>query len=189
MSESDLLDMFSGLHPSTLKQGGSYIVYNIHEDNVIRARVFNLKRGTLVFVDANGRPILKISCGNPMIAPTPKVALKLKPGVSAKPHPMPTPGVVPAEVPTTEIMPPTPIAPPPVVPAQPIYEKIVSGNVYESKSTSSLFVLPLLLFINTHSKCCDTQKQPVPEPASMLVMGFGASWMMLRKRRKNHAKV
>src|SRR5947199_9590966 len=78
MGKEEICDMFSHLHPSVLDRSGAYTVYNVHDDNVIRARVFNLKRGTPVFVDENGQAILKISCGNPMVAPTPKPVIIVK---------------------------------------------------------------------------------------------------------------
>jgi len=190
MSDSELVDMFSHLRPSKLQEGGSFIVYNIHDDGVIRARVFILKKGTPVFVDDNGRPILKISCGNPMVAPKPKVALNVTPHVEVTPHVAPPPAPAPAEVETIIIAPPAPPVMAPERPAPPIIVPPAGGNVYNSVTKSSVFILPLLLFINNHGSCCECPpKQPVPEPASMLVMGFGASWMVIRKKRKNHAKV
>lgn len=185
MSDSDLMEMFAHLHVGKLDHTGSYIVYNIHDDNVIRARVFKLRAGTPVFMDDNDRPILKISCGNPMVAPTPTPPPP-PPPVRPHPHPVPVP-VPPVPPPPPQpiiITPPPPPPPAPVVPpVAPITNtKNVSGNVFNN-SSSSLFVLPLLLIINNHGGHEHEHKQPVPEPASILAMGMGASLLVIRKKR------
>src|SRR3954463_191526 len=52
----ELLQMFSHLHIGPLAHAGTYIVYNIHDDGVIRARAFHLEKGTAVFMDEQGIP-------------------------------------------------------------------------------------------------------------------------------------
>jgi hypothetical protein len=192
MSGGEIIDMFSHLHPSMLQQSGAYTVYNIHDDNIIRARVFKLKKGTPIFADENGRAVLKRSCGNPFFAPAPKTVLNFTPPPQERPHEVPPPPPAPVAPPAEVVCPPAPPAPCPVMPAQPIVSGPVTSSSYVSESKSSLFILPILLFINHHgsNNCCTTcPPQPVPEPGSMLVMGFGASWIALRRRRKTHAKV
>jgi hypothetical protein len=190
MTGPEVVQFFSTLHPGTMEQAGSYIVYNVHDDNVIRARVFQLKRGTPLFVDPAGKPVLKRSCGNPMIAPTPTVPLN----VQATPT-QPSLREVAREETTAELMPPTENltpeftpAPPPVAPVVPVAPTYTAGNV---GGGGGFFFLPLLLIFNSHgSSCCCTTCPPqtVPEPASMAVMGIGASLLAIRRKRKN-AKV
>ena len=170
--------MFSHLHVGPLPHAGTYIVYNIHDDGVIRARAFQLEKGTAVFMDAQGTPILKLSCGNPMVAPVPPTALNVAPGGAESPReliipsPVPTPPIMPNMAPATPEMPPTP----------PVAAVAAAGHV---EAAGGFLFLPILLFFNNHSSCsCNCCNQPVPEPGSVLVMGFGASCLLLRRKRK-----
>ncbi len=187
MQTPQLLEMLSHLHVGKLKETGAYIVYNVHEDGVIRAKVFQMTKGTTCFMDEHDTPILKMSCGNPMIAPTEQTALSVKPSgaVSAReiliPSPAPTPPLVP------EMVPPTPVVAPAEV-AAPAPPTVVNSAVVEAGHTGFIFI-PLLFFFREHgSCCCNCCNQPVPEPTSLLVMGFGASCLLFRRRRKNALK-
>lgn len=183
MSREEVIEMLASLHPAKLEAAGSYVVYNCHEDEVIRARVFNLKKGTLLFCDSSGRPILKRSCGNPMIVPNPSVPLTAQPGPEQPPIPIPPVGPTPTEVAMPPLAPEMPCPPEEMAPIPPLPPCPVPGEVRGGNS-NSFFFLPILLIFNNHSsKCCDC-RQPVPEPASMAVMGLGASMVMLRRRKK-----
>ena len=71
MSETDLERYFSTLHVAPLSESNVYLVFNVDDSLVIRARKLHLTQGTLVFVDPSGKPILKRSCGNPLVAAIP----------------------------------------------------------------------------------------------------------------------
>lgn len=185
MSKGEIVRMFEHLHPARLENTGAYVVYNYHDDGIIRQRVFKLRRGTWVFMDEAGRAVLKSSCGNPMVAPTPRVVIKMVPGpkeIIKEQLPAPPPQVI--VVPAPPVAPPPPAAPMPVPPCPPAPPAPVVGNV-NNHYESSVFVLPLLLIINNHSHHEDHHKQPVPEPASMLVIAFGASSLFIRRRKHN----
>jgi hypothetical protein len=182
MSEADLIGYFEHLHVGAISRTGDYVVYNCHDDEVIRSRVFHLKAGTPMFVDSYGKPILKISCGNPMVAPTPKVALVVKPRAEPIPHELPPPAPTPAPAPQVIEVPAAPAPCPPSV-------SNVTTSTVVNKSSSALFFLPIVaVFTNTHHSSHTTvitkTKQPTPEPASLLIMGFGATSLMLRRRKK-----
>jgi PEP-CTERM motif len=193
MSKGDLISYFEHLHVSKLQSTGSYVVYNVHDDEVIRARVFRLKAGMPIFADDSGKAILKISCGNPMVAPTPPVVIEVKPHHTPEHHyeapPTPTP-----PAPQVIIVPPTPAAPVPA-PVAPVVNNYAGGTVTNnnssSKAYSSFFLLPIVLIFDTHHSHTTVvkQKQCVPEPASLLIMGFGAASMMIRKRKASKASV
>jgi len=173
----ELLEMFSHLHVGPLPKSGTYVVYNIHDDGVIRARAFKLQKGTAVFMDDSGTPILKMSCGNPMVAPVPAAPVNVAPSGAEAPREVVTPTPAP-EMPMSAVVPPptpemTAVAPAAVGPA--------AGHV---GAAGGFIVLPFFLFFNNHSSCCCNCHQPVPEPASLLVMGFGASCLFLRRRRR-----
>jgi hypothetical protein len=55
-----------GLRLEPLRETKRYLVYNVDDKLVIRKRMLTMKRGTLVFVDETGKPVMKRSCGNPM---------------------------------------------------------------------------------------------------------------------------
>ena len=66
MSKAELVDYFSTLKQAKLPKNELYVVYNVHEDGVIRSRLFDLKAGSLVYVDSFGQAVMKKVCGNPM---------------------------------------------------------------------------------------------------------------------------
>jgi hypothetical protein len=66
-TKDQVIEYFSTLQPSTLRQAGEYIVYNCLPTGRIRSKATKLKAGTPVWVDSQGVPVLKRSCGNPMI--------------------------------------------------------------------------------------------------------------------------
>jgi hypothetical protein len=185
MSEAELVDYFGHLHVGKLASTGDYVVYNCHDDEVIRARVFRLKAGTPMFVDSYNKPILKISCGNPMVAPTPKPYFAPKPHGHPVPHETPTP--TPAPAPQVVVVPEAPApapCPPPVAPV----ESVVTTSTTTSKSLNSLFFLPIVAVFSYHSnhssKVTVIKKTPTPEPASLLIMGFGATALVLRRKKR-----
>ncbi|MEJ5170045.1 MAG: DUF6777 domain-containing protein [Fimbriimonadales bacterium] len=62
----ELTEFLSGLRVARLERDGLYPVFNCRPDGVIRYRLLRLRRGTLVFADRHGRPVLKLLCGNPI---------------------------------------------------------------------------------------------------------------------------
>lgn len=185
MSGAQIVEYFSHLHVGALSSTGDYVVYNCHDDEVIRARVFHLKAGTPMFVDAYNKPILKISCGNPMIAPTPKVAIIVPPKAHPVPHETPTPA--PAPAPQVLVVPEAPAPAPCPPPVAPVASTVTTSSV-SNKSYSSLFFLPIVAVFTFHSNHSSTttiiKKTPTPEPASLLIMGFGASALVLRRKKR-----
>ena len=68
MSEPTLVHYFKGLHVEPLTHDKKYLVFNVDDAFSIKHRLLHLKKGTLVFADSSHKPILKRSCGNPMVA-------------------------------------------------------------------------------------------------------------------------
>ncbi len=58
MTREEVIEYFSGLKLSTIKESGPYLVYNTPETGEIRARVLYYKKGTKVWVDSTGNYIL-----------------------------------------------------------------------------------------------------------------------------------
>ncbi|MFN3684181.1 MAG: hypothetical protein ACK41F_09635 [Fimbriimonadaceae bacterium] len=66
LSPGQLEEFLRGLRVAKLERDGLYPVFNCRPDGVIRCRLLKLRRGTLVFADRYGRPVLKLLCGNPI---------------------------------------------------------------------------------------------------------------------------
>lgn len=66
MNKAQLVEYFSTFKQAKLPQETLYTVYNVHEDGVIRSRLFSLKAGSLIYIDSFGQAVMKKVCGNPM---------------------------------------------------------------------------------------------------------------------------
>lgn len=179
MNKAQLVEYFSTLSLSKLDIGGAYTVYNVH-DSVLRSRVLNLKKGTLVFSDSSGRPILQQVCGNPMVWRIPPIAAE--PIVSNPASgdvttvvdegtavvvaaPIAEPGV--AEVPV--IPPPPPMIPPTVT----------------RRNDMGLLLIPLVLGVGALTLLQDDDDcPPVPEPATMTALVVGGAALLKRRKKK-----
>ncbi|MBS1708570.1 MAG: hypothetical protein JSS65_07595, partial [Armatimonadetes bacterium] len=84
MSRKEVVDMMSGLTLSETKEDAVFLVYNVPESGELRARSIFYRRGTKIWVDGSGQPVLKASCGNPLVRGTDKpdqpVLADLEPG-------------------------------------------------------------------------------------------------------------
>lgn len=69
-SKQELLGYFGTLHLAKLNATGVYITYSVDSQGVIKAHPQKMKAGTLVFADSSGQPVLKASCGNAMVSGT-----------------------------------------------------------------------------------------------------------------------
>jgi hypothetical protein len=65
-SVDQLASEFSQLHLARLAVAGDYLVYNVDDHGIVHSRMLHLFAGTPVFMDAQGNPVLKKSCGNAM---------------------------------------------------------------------------------------------------------------------------
>jgi len=192
MTRQEVLAMASNLQMARLPQDGVYLVYNVSPQEEIRARVMFYKKGTLVWVDSMGRPVLKVSCANPMvrgtddgsnpltatIAPTPTAAVRPLSselgGLSSElgetvymtnEADVVLPGV--PEASPMEFMSMAPDAP---------------GIIKSSSSSSFLSLIPLAGGIIL-SRTGREKENPVPEPATMIVMGGAIAAAAMRRRR------
>lgn len=185
MTRQEVLAMASNLQMARLPQDGVYLVYNVSPQEEIRARVMFYKKGTLVWVDSMGRPVLKVSCANPMVRGTDDGSNPLTATIA----PTPTEAVRPLSSDLGEtiymtneadvVLPGVPEASPmefmsmaPEAPAM----------IRSSSSSSFLSLIPLaggiILSRNRGGK-----ENPVPEPTTMIVMGGAVAAAAMRRRR------
>lgn len=175
MDQEELVRFLSSLRTGKLDRSGTYTVYNAPATGVLRVRARKLKGGTPIFEDANGAPVLLVSCGNPLAMPLPEA--NVTPPIAAPTDMVEIqPEFQPTEVISAEALPPaysTPSAP--IVPAvNPIPIAHGGGGGFPW-----LLGLVPLLFTGGGGG----SPPPVPEPTGMLVLGAGAAYIWLRKRR------
>lgn len=186
LTPAQLNAYFSSLHLAKLADDGVYLVFNVHADNVIRGRYFKLKKGTMVFADNSGRPILKKECGNPM-------TLRLPPIVAETPTTNPAGPRQPVmgDVSSSEelvILEPSVTPAPPAPPVAPPIRPQVTGGFIGGGGGAGFGFLPLLFGLGGSSfliKKENNDTPPVPEPATLMILGAGASAMALKRRKKS----
>jgi hypothetical protein len=66
MNREELIAYLSTFREAKLTRTGLYTVYNVREDEIIRSRLLTLHKGSMVFVDPLGEPVMKKVCGNPL---------------------------------------------------------------------------------------------------------------------------
>jgi hypothetical protein len=183
-SKEQVIDSFAKLKLGRLPSDGVYLVYNVPNWEEVRARALFFRKGTLVWTDQDGTPVMKVSCGNPMVRGTDIGLAAPMPGVNITPvaevrdlvalqtpetsfvESVPviaTPGTV--DVNAADVLPTTPDLPPVSRPA------VVPGLIIP-------LTAGLLLGLNRGNT-----PPPVPEPCSLVALGVGAVAIVVRKRR------
>ncbi|RYG37063.1 hypothetical protein EON81_07755 [bacterium] len=189
-SQAAVRDMFSELTTRDLKQSGRYVVYNYQPDGAIQSRRLFYTRNEKVLVDGAGRPVLRLACGNPMVAgfylakpPTIGSQTPVDPPLFAEDVPLTIietvepPAYMEEELVYFE---PTPVAAQPLVP-QPQFVPAGGGvNLFPL-----LGIAAIGLIANPPGNNPGTEVFPaVPEPTGIVAAGIGIA-VLLRRRRQN----
>lgn len=188
-TRQEMLSYLGQLKPGTLNQDGVYLVYNVNNDEEIRARVIFYRKGTKVW-NLNGEPVMKMSCANPMrrgtddqlavVQPTADMSDNLRAVETVEGDPIAN-GLAPAEVVAELEMEPQALAAVAAVPG--VTSALVGGS-----SFSPFALLPLagLGLIRRGGGNGDTPPPPppVPEPFTMTAVGAGLAYLAVRKAKK-----
>ncbi|MBL8086792.1 MAG: PEP-CTERM sorting domain-containing protein [Chthonomonas sp.] len=209
MTKSELKLYFSSLRLSRVERSGNYLVYNTPESTgELRSKTLFLKKGTKIWVNTSGKPILQWICGNPMtrgprtvasVGDVAPVAATIE-GMNIEPEVLDAPKIENIETDTIAMEPNVPewtdapltsvdIANIPVDPVQAPAMSVPNTPAIASSGwdLGRALLAPLgggLIFV-TGTKSQGSSKpivNPVPEPATFVAMGMGAAYLIRRKK-------
>lgn len=183
LSSEEVITMLQSLHVAKLNNNGTFMIYSVDEQTgVIKSSAQHLKAGTRVFADASGNPVLKLNCGNALITGSDNQTASINPTMpSMSDNSRDVAVTTPAGSELTTIPTATAMTPGEPLAVTPVMPQVNTG------SSNQGFALPAALaalgggaaFLVGHGG-----STPVPEPASMIVVGGAIASLALRRRRK-----
>jgi hypothetical protein len=195
MNREEVIDYMSKIKMTKLSQGGLYTVYNVPASTgELRSKLLKMKKGEPIWVDQFGQPLMVVICGNPMTrGPKNVVAYDKSPDpilADVAPAPVRLGEEVVASSEATPIEPDRTVAAyEPAMPQTPevtnpegpnVVPTVVQG-IGTNRNNLGAFLLGVpLLALPTLNK---GDRNPVPEPASALVLAAGAGLFIARRRK------
>lgn len=185
MSKSEVMAYLSSLQPGRMDNERVYTIYSVPPGGQIKMRYAKVRAGTPVFTDFAGVPVLIAKCGNPLHrGPKDPVAKNDDPDRVQRSKDELREISSDVDLPVSEdfvaLVPETPVVP----------EELVTTNQSPVVILPAAFGFnPLLLgiglpFIIIGGGDDSIDPPPIPEPATLTVMSFGAAWAALRRRRR-----
>lgn len=184
MTKDEVVAMASNLKLSRLPSDAVYLVYNVPSWEEVRARAIMMKKGTLVWADQSNKPILKVSCGNPMARGTDIGMAGATPNVNLQPREE-IRDLVAVKMPETSFIDATatPLAPGEVIVSAAELVPL-APTLPQVGGTPFPYILPIGVGLLFGLNKGDTPPV-VPEPCSMVALGVGAAAMVARRRKRS----
>ncbi len=156
-----------------------HMIYAVPKSGQLHGTPQLLKRGTLVWEDGSGQPILLEICGNPFTQGPKRTTMtdviSLEP---AEPAPLAAMSTLPQ---VAVISAPVAMTMQPITPTAPIViDPIVEPAMASRNDLGWILAIPAAGALLLDFPRGD---EPVPEPASMTAMAIGAGYMALKRRR------
>lgn len=188
MTKQEVLAYMDGLRLSRLEQDGMYLIYNVPDSEELRSKVMFYRKGTLVWVNQMGQPVLKASCGNPMVRGTDVALAYIKPSPMNMTSTMAMRDFEAVSPPETQfIMNPVASMPPIVIEdsAQALIPQAPEIPTVSSQGFGApWWILPVIggFFIVP-----DDEPPPIPEPATIITLSVGAAYFARRRAAARRA--
>lgn len=181
MTEDEVVAFLSSLHMVKTTEDAVYLIYNVPESEEIRARAILYRKGTEMWADKDGKYVLKVSCGNPVIRGTDKSNVAVSAPFNAEVTPGSSMSSVAAE---TMPVPPTSTTLPVDIESSALPFTASPPMDITSIASAARFNPGFLLPVVAVPFFIEDSNDPVPEPMTMTVLAAGGIMLAARKRRK-----